>query len=140
MLMGRDPDSPVGGPGGADSPVGGAGAGASAIDPRDPPPPPRVVIRLDHGPRGRVGPGKVALLEQIARRGSIASAARELGMSYPRALALLVQIEATLGRPAVLRAAGGAKGGGATLTPAGRALVARYRVVEAAAQAAADGL
>jgi molybdate transport system regulatory protein len=100
----------------------------------------RVVIRLDHGARGRIGPGKIAVLEHIGRTGAIASAARALGMSYPRALALLVQIEATLGEAAVLRAAGGTGGGGATLTEAALALIARYRAIETAAQTAADGL
>jgi len=32
----------------------------------------------------RIGPGKIALLEAIQAEGSIASAARHLGMPYPR--------------------------------------------------------
>jgi molybdate transport system regulatory protein len=101
-------------------------------------PPPRVVIRLDFTDRGRVGPGKIMLLEQIAHTGSIAQAARALGMSYPRALTLLAQLDATLGEPAVIRTAGGAHGGGTALTPPGNNLVNRYRAIEAAAQLGAD--
>ena len=99
--------------------------------------PPRVVIRLDFDGRGRVGHGKIALLEGIAQTGSIARAARALRMSYPRALALLSQIDETLGAPAATRSAGGAFGGGAALTRSGTDLVARYREIEATAQAQA---
>lgn len=98
--------------------------------------PARVTIRLDLA-SGRVGPGKVALLEAIDREGSISAAARALGMSYPRAWGLVAQLDAILGEEVVARAPGGRKGGGATLTEAGRHLVARYRSVEAAAQSAA---
>ncbi len=71
------------------------------------------------------------MLETIAREGSIAGAARALGMSYPRAWALAEAVDAALGAPAVSRPPGGPRGCGAGLTAAGRALIARYR--EAAA-------
>lgn len=104
------------------------------------PPPPdpagRLSLRLDL-PQGRIGPGKVALLEAIDREGSISAAARMLGMSYPRAWGLVVELDAIVGEEVVARAPGGKKGGGATLTEAGRLLIARYRSVEAAAQCAA---
>jgi molybdate transport system regulatory protein len=98
------------------------------------PPPVRVSIRFDLPSGGRIGPGKITLLEAITREGSIAGAARALGMSYPRAWALVEAVDAALGVPAVSRAPGGHRGGGAELTEAGRALIARYREVEAAAQ------
>jgi molybdate transport system regulatory protein len=100
-------------------------------------PPLHVSIRLDLPSGGRIGPGKVALLEAIDREGSIAAAARALGMSYPRAWTLVEAVDQALGIPAVSRAPGGQSGGGAALTPAGRDLLARYRAVEAAAQLAA---
>jgi molybdate transport system regulatory protein len=95
--------------------------------------PVRVSIRIDL-PGGRVGPGKIAVLEAIMREGSISAAARALGMSYPRAWALVDSVDSALGVPAVSRAPGGQRGGGAALTPSGEALVVRYRKVEAAAQ------
>jgi molybdate transport system regulatory protein len=97
--------------------------------------PPRVVVRLDF-PGGRIGHGKVALLEAVASTGSLAGAARTLGMSYPRALDLVAQVDGVLGTAAVLRRAGGSGGGQARLTEAA-ALLARYRAIEAAAQRAA---
>jgi molybdate transport system regulatory protein len=98
---------------------------------------PRVVIRLDYACGGRIGHGKVALLEAVARTGSIAAAARGMAISYPRALAMVAEVDALPGGPAVARAAGGTGGGRATLTGHGAALVARYRAIEAAAQLAA---
>ena len=100
---------------------------------------PRVVIRLDFS-AGRIGHGKIETLEQVAATGSIASAARALGMSYPRALALITEIDKALGAPATRRVAGGAHGGGAMLTAPGRDIVARYRAIEAAAQHYAETL
>lgn len=100
------------------------------------PPPARVTIRLDLA-SGRVGPGKIALLDAIDREGSISGAARVLGMSYPRAWGLVEALDGIIGEPVVTRAPGGKKGGGAALTDAGRALIARYRAVEEAAQDAA---
>ena len=41
-------------------------------------------LRIDL-PQGRIGPGKIALLEAISREGSISAAGRALGMSYKRA-------------------------------------------------------
>ena len=92
-----------------------------------------MVIRLDF-PSGRIGHGKIELLEQIAQTGSVARAARALKMSYPRALSLLSQIDSALGEPASIRTAGGTRGGGAAVTDAARMLVQRYRAIEAAAQ------
>ena len=42
-------------------------------------------LRVDVTGRGRIGPGKIRLLEQIARTGSISAAGRAMGMSYRRA-------------------------------------------------------
>jgi molybdate transport system regulatory protein len=97
------------------------------------PPPARVTIRLDLA-SGRIGPGKIALLDAIDREGSISAAARLLGMSYPRAWGLVEAMDGIMGEAVVTRAPGGRKGGGAALTEAGRSLIARYRAVEAAAQ------
>jgi molybdate transport system regulatory protein len=96
----------------------------------------RLSIRLDL-PGGRIGPGKVRLLEAITAEGSISAAARTLGMSYRRAWALVEETGRALGGPVVATATGGAHGGGAVLTPRGLALVQGYRDIERAAAAAA---
>ncbi|MFL1464310.1 winged helix-turn-helix domain-containing protein [Roseococcus sp. DSY-14] len=93
-------------------------------------------LRLDL-PGGRIGPGKVALLEAIGHEGSISAAGRALGMSYKRAWDLVDATNRLLGEAAVQAAPGGAGGGGARLTEAGRRLVEDYRAIEAAAARAA---
>lgn len=81
-----------------------------------------------------IGPGKVALLEAIARTGSITSAAKELGMSYRRAWLLVDETNRCLIAPAVTTATGGNHGGGTSLTPVGEELVRRYRAAEREAE------
>jgi molybdate transport system regulatory protein len=97
----------------------------------------RLSIRLDLACGARVGPGKVRLLEEIGRCGSISAAGRVLKMSYRRAWELVEDLNRHLGTPVIATAAGGSGGGGAKLTPAGAALVAEYRAIEAGAAAAA---
>lgn len=93
-------------------------------------------LRIDL-PAGRIGPGKIALLEAIDREGSISAAGRALGMSYRRAWDLVDALNRILGTLAVEASTGGHRGGGAMLTDAGRNLVADYRAIEKAAHRAA---
>jgi molybdate transport system regulatory protein len=101
-------------------------------------PPPadhRLSIRIDLAGGGRIGPGKVALLEEIGRSGSISGAGRAMKMSYRRAWELVEDLNRSLGSPVVETATGGAGGGGARLTEAGATLVRQYRAMEQAAAA-----
>ena len=66
-----------------------------------------------------LGPGKVALLEEIDRSGSISKAARKLGLSYRRAWTLVNTMNKSFKSCLVTGSAGGRKGGGASLTPLG---------------------
>jgi molybdate transport system regulatory protein len=97
----------------------------------------RLSIRIDLASGARIGPGKIALLEEIARSGSISAAGRALKMSYRRAWELIEDLNRHLGLPVVNTAAGGAGGGGARLTEAGATLVGEYRAIEAASRKAA---
>ncbi len=104
-----------------------------------PSPPPdagALSLRIDL-PSGRIGPGKIELLEAIDREGSISAAGRALGMSYKRAWDLVDALNRQIGTPVVAASPGGHRGGGAALTDAGRNLVADYRAIERAAQRAA---
>ena len=97
---------------------------------------PSLSVRIDLDSEGRIGPGKIELLEQIKACGSISAAGRAMDMSYKRAWDLVDEINRICGHAAVEPQAGGKNGGGAMLTPLGAALVARYRKIErAAAQA-----
>ncbi|MBP0494606.1 winged helix-turn-helix domain-containing protein [Pararoseomonas indoligenes] len=98
---------------------------------------PRLNLRLDLGGGLRVGPGKVRLLEEIGRAGSISAAGRALGMSYRRAWELVEALNRGFGAPVAETTAGGAGGGGARLTALGEEVVRTYRAIEAEANAAA---
>ena len=93
-------------------------------------------LRLNFGPRRIVGPGRVELLEQIERTGSLAAAGRAMRMSYKRAWTLVEELNATFDTPLVALARGGRAHGGAVLTPLGREVVERYRRIVALTLAA----
>src|SRR5205823_7035745 len=93
-------------------------------------------LRVSLGDDIAVGPGKVDLLEAIARNGSITAAARELGMSYRRAWLLVDTMNRCFRLPVVEAEAGGRRGGGTRLTPLGVEVVGRYRRIEKLAAAA----
>jgi len=100
-------------------------------------PVPALSIRIDLDPEGRIGPGKIQLLENIAATGSISAAGRAMEMSYKRAWDLVDELNRICGQAAVERQTGGKNGGGAILTVFGENLVTRYRAIEKAAAAAA---
>ena len=94
----------------------------------------RIFLRVDLVPNGRIGPGKIALLEQIDRSGSISAAGRALGMSYRRAWVLVDELNRLFAAPVVTTQLGGSHGGGAALTTLGSEIVARFRALEQAAE------
>ena len=78
-----------------------------------------------------LGPGKIGLLESVARTGSLTGAAADCGMSYKRAWVLLKAANEIFGVPLVEMSKGGrGGGGGARVTAAGREVVAAYRLAE----------
>ena len=87
---------------------------------------------------GRVGPGKIELLETIARTGSISAAGRAMEMSYRRAWGLVDELSQTFSQPVVASQSGGKHGGGARLTAFGEELVSCYRAIERVTAAAAQ--
>jgi molybdate transport system regulatory protein len=91
---------------------------------------PSLSLRIDLDSGERIGPGKIALLENIGRHGSISAAGRAMDMSYKRAWDLVDEINRICRQPVVARQTGGKNGGGAALTEFGEALVERYRRIE----------
>jgi molybdate transport system regulatory protein len=98
----------------------------------------RLSIRIDLAGACRVGPGKMRLLELIDETGSISAAGRAMAMSYRRAWLLVESLNSAFRAPVVAAQPGGRRGGGASLTPAGRALLERYRTIERTAAAAVE--
>ena len=91
---------------------------------------PSLSVRIDLDSEGRIGPGKIQLLENIRSCGSISAAGRAMDMSYKRAWDLVDEINRICRQAAVERQTGGKNGGGAVLTPFGISLVTRYRKIE----------
>jgi molybdate transport repressor ModE-like protein len=81
---------------------------------------------VDLDREGRLGPGKILLLERISEHGSIAAAGRSMGMSYRRAWELVAALNASFATPLVSAQGGGRQGGGARLTALGHDLVGQY--------------
>jgi molybdate transport system regulatory protein len=89
----------------------------------------------------KLGPGKVALLEEISRQRSLAAAARALEMSYKRAWELLAMLNAMFEQPVAVAHPGRNLEGSTELTPFGERVIALYRAVERrATHAASAGL
>jgi molybdate transport system regulatory protein len=99
-----------------------------------------LTVRVDLGPAGAVGHGKIRLLEQIGTLGSISGAAKAVGMSYRNAWLLVDSLNQAFETPLVATNVGGRSGGGASLTPFGAQVVATYRAIEETANAATQEL
>lgn len=84
------------------------------------------------------GAGVLQLLEGIARRGSIQGAAREMDLSYVKALKLLNRLERELGAALLVRHKGGAARGSTELTPYARRFMKDFAALRARVQRAAD--
>lgn len=93
-------------------------------------------LRIVLSENAYVGPGRADLLDGIARTGSISAAGKAMGMSYKRAWGLVQALNEGFGRPLVETARGGAAQGGAHLTPLGEEVLARYRAMQRATEAA----
>jgi molybdate transport system regulatory protein len=86
---------------------------------------------------GIMGDGKWRLLKAVGEHGSLLAASRALGMSYRKTWGDLGKAERCLGIQLVEKRRGGADGGGAALTPAGRRCIRAYDAYRAEVEAAA---
>ncbi len=77
-----------------------------------------------------VGRERIALLEAVAKYGSITKAAEIAGFSYKTAWDSVNAINNLLPRPAFLTKTGGSTGGGAAITEEGLRLIAAFRKLE----------
>jgi molybdate transport system regulatory protein len=83
-----------------------------------------------------LGPGKADLLEAIHATGSIATAARQMRMSYMRAWTMIQVMNDSFREPLVRAERGGSARGGAVLTESGEAVLKLYRKIEGRSRAA----
>jgi molybdate transport system regulatory protein len=100
--------------------------------------PPKLVPRFRVIADGTIvlGPGKADLLDAIDRLGTLRDAASEMEMSYMRAWTLVKIMNEAFREPLITAARGGADGGRAALTPAGREALTLYRRIERESAAA----
>lgn len=78
---------------------------------------------FNRGEKGYLGGKRIELLEQIEATGSITRAAKVINLSYKAAWDAVDAMNNLSERPLVVRAAGGAKGGGTQLTDFGREML-----------------
>ncbi|HEY4345560.1 MAG TPA: LysR family transcriptional regulator [Parvibaculum sp.] len=97
----------------------------------------RLTLRLDFPEMGRLGPGKIRLLELVGEHGSISAAGRAMDMSYRRAWQLIDEMNQTFRDSVIETQQGGVAGGGAKLTQTGRDVIRAYRAIETKARIAA---
>lgn len=81
---------------------------------------------------------RARLLEAVAAEGSVAAAARRLGLPYRTAWKKLEEMEVAAGTPLLASASGGVHGGQTSLTEAARAMLNAYRSLRVPAMEAVD--
>jgi molybdenum cofactor cytidylyltransferase len=86
------------------------------------------------------GPGPYRLLRSLERLGSLSAAARELEMSYSKAIRIVADAERGLGFKLTRRRIGGEAGGGSELTHEAQEFMAAYDAWVAEAKAASTAL
>jgi molybdate transport system regulatory protein len=91
---------------------------------------------LKRGGLARVGLERIALLEAVARHGSISAAAKDVGLSYKGAWDGVQALNNLFDAPLVSAAPGGRSGGAAQVTARGQAVILAFRAAEREVSAA----
>ncbi len=76
------------------------------------------------------GSGREALFKAIDKLGSINKAAKDINLSYRKALSYIQIMEQRLGKRLVERKTGGLNGGGALLTKDAKEFMKKYEMLE----------
>lgn len=77
-----------------------------------------------------VGFGRIQLLENIKKTGSITNAAKEMNMSYRKAWELVKKMNEHATTPLVEKIIGGKNGSGATLSEEGEKVIQKFYEIE----------
>ena len=81
---------------------------------------------ISEGDNGFFGPGVRDLFLNIDSENSVKAACEKMDLSYSKAWKMIRNVEKAMGQPAVERTHGGADGGSAKLTAAGKKLLQCY--------------
>ncbi len=76
-----------------------------------------------------LGEGRVRLLKEIGKTGSLSKAAKSLKISYKKAWTLVDAVNKSAKNPVTESCIGGKGGGGAELTPYGKKLIAVFEEI-----------
>ncbi len=95
------------------------------------------IFLVDNEGRKFFGCGPAELLERVDQCGSLRQAAKQMYLSYSKAIKMIRAADIGFGFPLLETKAGGTGGGGCSLTMEGRRAVARFRAYEAMVQAGA---
>jgi molybdate transport system regulatory protein len=77
-----------------------------------------------------LAPGKIQLLREIHRSGSLRTAAKELQISYQHIWDVIDEINRLAPMPVVIKQRGGTNGGGAVLSEYGKRLLHEFQLIE----------
>ncbi|WP_024480700.1 winged helix-turn-helix domain-containing protein [Cellulophaga baltica] len=86
-------------------------------------------IWIEVGDNVLIGQGRVKLLKAIEVQGSLAKAAKSIGMSYKKAWTLVDAVNKSAKEAVVTKTVGGTKGGGTLITPYGLKLIAAFETI-----------
>ena len=100
---------------------------------------PVIAVRLFRDERC-YGAGIDTLLRGVEELHSLRASAQAMGMAYSKAWTTVRRCEAQLGFPLLVSAVGGRNGGGASLTPEARAMMAAYERYTSALLKTAEAL
>ena len=101
---------------------------------------PRVEVKLELEGKAILNDRIAAVLEGIEKYGSLLAASRRSGIPYSRAWDGIAKLERILGDKVIEPKKGGRKGGGAKLTPLGKAILEEYRRIRARVDRCVEGI
>ncbi len=106
--------------------------------PRSPESTLKIRLRVTRGDADAFGPGKAQLLESLLETGSLNQSARNLKMSYVKALALVRTMNANFADPLVVLSRGGRQGGGTQVSELGKLVLTEYGALQKSCEKAAQ--
>ena len=83
------------------------------------------------------GPGLIKLLEHLEENGSMKEACQKMEMSYSKGWKIINRAERELVTPLLIRHQGGRSGGKCEITTEGKAMMKKFRAMEAEVKACA---
>ena len=86
-------------------------------------------VWIEVGDNVLIGEGRIKLLKAIEVEGSLAKAAKSIGMSYKKAWTLVDAVNKSANEAVVTKTVGGTKGGGTVITPYGNKLIAAFETI-----------